>query len=186
MSLPSPTPRGSARGHVVLALVAAFLVVIIVVAGAFAISAARHVRSVDRQNSDRAEALLSAEQFALRMDDFAAPDAGQYQSKIEEMLTTKGKADFAQVKSVIGQVYTLTQPTKAAAAKGAVAPTGKIIYAGISDIDADSATILLAHDTSVSGSTKALHFRWTVAVKKIGSTWLVDGLPPEIAGSASQ
>ncbi len=138
------------------------------------------------QDSDRSAAVAAAEQFALRMDDFQAPTADQYQSRIEAMLTTKGKADFAQVKSVIGQVFTATQPTAQQVAKGAKAPTGRIVYAGVSDIDSDSATVLVAHDAGVNGSSKALHFRWTVTLKKIGSAWLVDGLPPEVSGSQSQ
>jgi hypothetical protein len=138
------------------------------------------------QDSNRSAAVAAAEQFALRMDDFQAPSADQYQARIEEMLTTKGKADFAQVKSVIGQVFTATQPTAQQAAQGTTAPTGHIVYAGVSDIDADSATVLVAHDAGVNGSSKSLHFRWTVTLKKIGKTWLVDGLPPEVSGSQAQ
>ena len=137
-------------------------------------------------DSNRSAAVAAAEQFALRMDDFQAESAATYESRIEEMLTTKGKADFAQVKSVIGQVFTATQPTAKQAAKGTKAPTGHIVYSGVSDIDSDSATVLVAHDAGVNGSSQSLHFRWTVTLKKIGTKWLVDGLPPEVSGSQAQ
>lgn len=176
----------STRGRVLFPVVCAVLAIVIVLAAILAVSAYRSVRSTDRQDSARTAALLAAEQFALRMDDFRAPNAAAYESAIEKLLTTKGKADFGQVKSVIGQVFAATQPSQQDAAKGVLPPNGKIVYAGISDIDADSATVLVAHDTSVSGAGQALHFRWTVELKKIGSAWLVDGLPPEVVGSQSQ
>ena len=174
------------RGRVLFPVVCAVLTIVTVIAAVLAVSAYRDVRSVDRQDGDRTAALLAAEQFALRMDDFRAPSAAAYESAIERLLTTKGKADFAQVKSVVAQVFAATQPTQADKAKGVLPPNGKIVYAGVSDIDADSATVLVAHDTSVSGAAQALHFRWTVELKKIGAAWLVDGLPPEVVGSQSQ
>ena len=131
-------------------------------------------------------AVVAAEQFALRMDDFQAASATAYTDAIKDMMTTKGKADFAQIQQVIGQVFTAARPTGKAAKKGAKAPTGKIIYVGVSDIDADSATVLVAHDTSVTNSTKQLHFRWTVDLKKVDDKWLVDDVPPEVTGGSAQ
>ena len=138
------------------------------------------------QDSNRSAAVAAAEQFALRMDDFQAASATAYTDAIKDMMTTKGKADFAQIQQVIGQVFTAARPTGKAAKKGAKAPTGKIIYVGVSDIDADSATVLVAHDTSVTNSTKQLHFRWTVDLKKVDDKWLVDDVPPEVTGGSAQ
>jgi len=186
LSLSFPGSAASKRGRLMFPIAAAVLAVVFVVATILAIAGYRDAHSADQQDSDRAAAVTAAEQFALRMDDFRAASAADYTAAIEKLLTTKGKADFAQVQSVIGQVFAATQPTQADKAKGVLAPNGKIVYAGVSDIDADSATVLVAHDTAVSGAAKSLNFRWTVALKKIGKTWLVDGLPPEVVGSQSQ
>jgi hypothetical protein len=179
--LTSPTTT-SRRAWAIWVSACAALVAVIVVSLVLGIHDYRGVQSNDRADKSSGQAVDAAKEFALRMDNFAAPSAATYESQIEGMLTTKGKADLDQVKSVMAQVYAAAQPAKS----GQKAPSGHIVYAGVSDIDSDSATVLVAHDTSVTGSTKQLHFRWTVTLKKIGGTWLVDGLPPEVTGGTSQ
>lgn len=179
MTSSTTTPR---RAWAIWAAACAVLIVVIVVGLVIGIRDYRADKSTDRADRQRSAATAAAEQFALRMDNFAAPSATIYENRVEAMLTTKGKADLSQVKTVMTQVFTAAQPKD----KTTKAPTGKIVYTGISDIDADSATVLVAHDTTVTGSTKQLHFRWTVNLKKIGNTWLVDGLPPEVTGGSSQ
>jgi Na+-transporting NADH:ubiquinone oxidoreductase subunit NqrC len=162
-------------------LVAVLLTVVLVVGAVISVSMHRKNQASARLDADRREAVVVAEQFALRMDDFAAPSATAYDKRIEQLLTTKGKASFAQVKTVIAEVYKAAQPSK-----GGAAPTGKIVYAGVSQADDDTATVLVAHDSAIPASTKALHFRWTVELQKINGRWLVDGLPPEVSGGAGQ
>jgi len=170
-------------GAVIMAVVLAVLLAILVVLD---VRWHKQVADADHLDASRRAAVVAAEEFALRMDNFQATSAAAYTDDVEKMMTTKGKADFAQVEQVISQVFTAAQPTAKAAKKGQQAPKGKVVYVGISDIDDDSATVLVAHDTSVTNSAKQLHFRWTVQLKKVDGKWLVDGLPPEVTGGSSQ
>lgn len=181
MTSSTTTPRAWA-----LRALALVLVIVLAISVYVAITSFRDVRAHDRAETDRRAATVAAEEFALRMDNFQATNAAAYTDDVEKMMTTKGKADFAQVEQVISQVFAAAQPTGKAAKEGQQAPTGKIVYVGISDIDDDSATVLVAHDTSVTNSTKQLHFRWTVELKKVDGKWLVDGLPPEVTGGSGQ
>ncbi|WP_310961119.1 hypothetical protein [Nocardioides terrisoli] len=174
-----PISNARPRGWL-LRVVAGLLAVVLVASIVIIVLMARDLRAQDRLDADRRDALSVAEQFALRMDNFAAPSADAYESGIEALLTTKGQADFAQVKPLIAQVYAGAQPQKGQQGKAA---TGSIALAGVTDLDSDSATVLVAHDSSVTGTGKALHFRWTVSLRKVEGSWLVDGLPPEVAGS---
>jgi hypothetical protein len=117
------------------------------------------------------------------MDNFAAPSVAAYESGIEQLMTTKGKTDFAQYKQVVAPVYNALQPTKKQQQQGVKAPTGSIALAGVSDISSDAATVLVAHDSGVTGTAKQLHFRWTIALRKVDGRWLVDDLPPEVVGT---
>jgi hypothetical protein len=107
-----------------------------------------------------------AEQFALRMDDVDGANPTAYTNGIEPMLTTKQKAEF---KTEYEQVQKLTPD---ATLKG----TGTILASGISDIDTDSATVLVAHDSTVTSSagTTQRHYRWTISLDKVHGVWLID------------
>lgn len=179
MTSPTTTSR---RAWAIWLSACALLLAVAVVAAIIGFHDRSAARSFDQDARNRAAAVGVAQQFALRMDDFAAPSATAYVAGIEKLMTTKGKADLAQVKSVMTQVFAAAQPRT----KGQQAPQGHLVFSGVSDIDADSATVLVAHDTTVTGSSKQLHFRWTVALKNIGGKWLVDGLPPEVSGGTSQ
>jgi Mce-associated membrane protein len=119
---------------------------------------------------DRAQVTATAEQFALRMDDVDGTKFDAYVKGIEQLLTTKAKAKNKEVFSTMGKTY--------AAAK--VKGTGKILLSGISDLDEDSATVLVAHDASVTTTQGTIehHYRWTVELVKVGGKWLVDDFSP--------
>lgn len=175
----TPTSPARHRRRWLLRACAALLAAVLVASTVIIVLMARDLRHQDRLDADRRDALSVAEQFALRMDNFAASSADAYEAGIEKLLTTKGQADFKQVKPLIGQVYAAAQPNK----KGEGAATGEIALAGVTDLGTDSATVLVAHDSAVPGTGKALHFRWTVSLRKVEGRWLVDGLPPEVTGA---
>jgi hypothetical protein len=111
-----------------------------------------------------------AEQFCLRMDGVDGSDTDGYVKRVSELLTTKQKAKFT---SEFEQFQKLgIQP----GLKG----TGTILASGLTDMDADSATVLVAHDSAVkdSGATTQRHYRWTVNLRKVSGTWLVDDFTP--------
>jgi Mce-associated membrane protein len=118
----------------------------------------------------RHEVVAVAEQFCLRMDAVDGSDVDGYKKKVSELLTTKQKtkfdASFAEFEK-LGISKEL---------KG----TGTVLASGVSDLDSDSATVLVAHDSTLkdaSGSTDR-HYRWTVALRKVNGEWLVDDFTP--------
>jgi Mce-associated membrane protein len=121
-------------------------------------------------DSERARVKAIAEQFCLRMDDVDGSDPDGYTKRVKELLTTKLKAAFDQQ---FGAVQKLDTDTT-------VKGVGTILASGIADIDPDSATVLVAHDTAVTSSSGNVlrHARWTVTLRKIDGHWLVDNWNP--------
>ena len=121
-------------------------------------------------DSDKHKAVAVAEQFTLRMDSVDGSDLEGYKKRVSELLTTKQKAKF------ISEFANFEKLTTDKSIKG----TGTVLSSGISDIDSDSATVLVAHDSSVKASsgTTQRHYRWTVALRKVHGSWLVDDFTP--------
>jgi Mce-associated membrane protein len=119
---------------------------------------------------DRAQATATAEQFALRMDTISGSKYDAYVKGIEQLLTTKAKTKNKAVFATMSKTY--------AAAK--IQGTGKVLISGITDLDSDSATVLVAHDSSVTSTQGSLvhHYRWTVDLVKVSGKWLVDDFSP--------
>ena len=162
----APAPRrGGRRVRAVLAAVLIPLLVISIVVCGYLAYRVNHP-----DEHDRAEAVATAQQFALRMDDVDGTKFPAYVKRVEQLLTTKAKAKNKQVFDSMGQTY--------AAAK--IQGTGKVLLTGIAEIDPDSATVLVAHDATVKTTQGTLqhHYRWTVDLVKVGGTWLVDDFNP--------
>jgi hypothetical protein len=121
-------------------------------------------------DAERHQVVAVAEQFCLRMDAVDASDVDGYKKRVSELLTTKQKAKF---ESQFAQFKNLGLDPKL---KG----KGTILASGLSDIDQDSATVLVAHDSAVTDSTGTTqrHYRWTVALRKVHGDWLVDDFTP--------
>ena len=121
-------------------------------------------------DSDKHKAVAVAEQFVLRMDGVDGSDLEGYKKRVSELLTTKQKAKFTS------EFANFEKLTTDKSIKGA----GTVLSSGISDIDSDSATVLVAHDGSVKASsgTTQRHYRWTVALRKVHGSWLVDDFTP--------
>jgi hypothetical protein len=121
-------------------------------------------------DSERHAAVAVAEQFCLRMDGVDGSDVEGYKKRVSELLTTKQKTKFT---SGFGEFEKLGLDKTL---KGA----GTILASGVSDIDQDSATVLVAHDSTVKASsgTTERHYRWTVSLRKVHGDWLVDDFTP--------
>lgn len=120
--------------------------------------------------TETAKAEGVAEQFCLRMDAVDGSDPDGYVKKVEQLLTTKQKTKFAQEFTAFQKVG--MDPNL----KG----TGNVLASGVSDIDPDSATVLVAHDSTVvnKDGTTQRHYRWTVNLRKVSGRWLVDDFTP--------
>ena len=118
----------------------------------------------------RSEVTAVAEQFALRMDTVDGSDFDAYVKGINQMLTTKAKARNTETFTALKKTY------EAAEVEG----KGKVLLSAVSDIDADSATVLVAHDASVTTTQGDIehHYRWTVSLVDVDGRWLVDDFTP--------
>jgi hypothetical protein len=160
-------------------VIVAVLVVLLVAALVVVVIRARQVHAHDQLDAARDDALRAAEQFALRMDAFDGADLAGYTKSVEPLLTDKEKTVFGQQLKEFQQLYDQVQ--KASQAKNKTSPQpgkGTIVMGGVSDIDADSATVLVAHDSTIPGSTQKLHSRWTISMRQIDGRWLVDSFTP--------
>lgn len=177
---------GSTRtgpGRRTLVALAAILVVVLIAAVVVVVIRARQVEAHNALQDERSAALQAAEQFALRMDAFDGANLPAYTKSVEPLLTDKEKTVFTQQLQQFSQLYNQVQKASQGAKgkqKGTKAQpgTGSIVMAGVSDIDADSATVLVAHDSTIPGTTQKLHSRWTISMRKIDGDWLVDSFTP--------
>jgi hypothetical protein len=117
-------------------------------------------------DAQKARVKAAAEQFALQMDAVNGEDPDAYVKGVSALVTTKLKTSL---KTQYAQFQKLGIE---ATQKG----TGTILSSALADMDDDSATVLIAHDSTVTSpqGTTLSHYRWTVSLRKVGSKWLVD------------
>ena len=121
-------------------------------------------------DAERHDVVAIAEQFCLRMDALDGSDLAGYEKRVSQLLTTKQKAKFT---SEFEQFQKL-------GIAGDLKSTGTVLASGLGDLDQDSATVLVAHDSTVKqgSGTQERHYRWTVALRKVHGHWLVDDFTP--------
>ena len=133
--------------------------------------------------SERETVMSQSEQFMLRVNTYG-PDLlddqdemPKYRELVEEIITPKFQTSFANGVTAAEQTV----------AQAGVSRTAKVFAVGVSAIDADSATALVAgsftnsypqgkKQTLVSDEPSA--FRVEVMLKKVDGTWLVDDFSP--------
>jgi hypothetical protein len=189
---PDDASTGAPAAHrlrLVLLAVLSLLLVASVAAVAY-LAATRPVPALgidgdqDALQAQRESVMAQSEQFMLRIntyspdqlsDDGTMPD---YRKLVEEVITPKFAADFEK-----------NAPLAEATVKQAgLARTAKVFSTGVSAIDSDSATALVAGSITQSypkkpGSdqrveTEPAPFRVQVSLVKIKGTWLVDDFQP--------
>jgi Mce-associated membrane protein len=133
--------------------------------------------------SQREKVMAQAQQFMLRINSYG-PDQldgdtmPDYRKQVEEVITPKFAADFEK-----------NAPLAEATVKQAgLARTAEVFSTGVSAIDSDSATALVAGSITQSypkspGSdervqTEPAPFRVQVTLVKVKGTWLVDDFTP--------
>lgn len=138
----------------------------------------------DALQSQRESVMAQAEQFMLRIDTYGPDKLAEdgtmpdYRKLVEEVITPKFAADFEK-----------NAPLAEATVKQAgLARTAEVFSTGVSAIDSDSATALVAGSITQSypkrpGSdqrvqTEPAPFRVQVSLVKIKGTWLVDDFQP--------
>ena len=137
----------------------------------------------DKLQSERESVMAQSEQFMLRINTYG-PDLLQgdtmpkYRELVEEVITPKFAADFEKNAPLAEQTVK----------QAGLARTAKVFSTGVSAIDADSATALVAGSITQSypkspGSTERVQtepapFRVQVSLVKVKGTWLVDDFTP--------
>lgn len=153
-----------------LTVLGSALVLVLLLAVAGSVFFGLKIRDARDAQQQRAAAANVASQFALRMDKVDGTDFEKYIKGVNGLLTTKAKAKNTQVFDAMKQTY------QAAKVKGA----GKVLLTGVGDSDADSASVLVVHDASVTTTQGDIehHYRWSVNVVKVNGRWLVDDFNP--------
>jgi hypothetical protein len=183
-------PRPTAHRLRLALLVVLTLLLVAAVAAVAHLGATRSVPALgiggeqDALQSQRERVMAQAEQFMLRIntygpdklaDDGTMPD---YRKLVDEVITPKVAADFEK-----------NAPLAEATVKQAgLARTAEVFSTGVSAIDSDSATALVAGSITQSypkkpGSdqrvqTEPAPFRVQVSLVRIKGTWLVDDFQP--------
>jgi Mce-associated membrane protein len=150
----------------VVLVVTVVMLLILVVAAVFAFNQFRDHQQLQTADDDRASAVNTAQQFALRMDTFNGQKLKDYQTKVNAMLTTRAKGEFQQSFPAFEKVYQ----------QGKAVGTGTVRAAGVETIDQDSATVLVIHDRLVKSTfgNQQQYLRWSIQLDKIGGAWKVD------------
>lgn len=171
----SATFRVVVTGVLVVALLASCGTLIWLLAG-------RRGEAEDVQR-ERESVMAQTDQFMLRMGTYGPDlldDQGQmpeYRSRVKEVITPKFATSFEKQASTAEQLV----------AQAGVSREADVFATGVSSIDSDSATALVAGsftDTyKKGGQQEPVPFRIEVSLVKTGGKWLVDDFTP-VTGAA--
>jgi Mce-associated membrane protein len=170
-----------------LALLGVLVVLLLASAGALIWLVADRQGEADDLQADREAVMAQTEQFMLRMGTFG-PDLldeqgamPEYRERVKEVITPKFATSFDQEAVTAEQLVAQAQ----------VAREAKVFATGVSVIDADSATALVAGsftDTYPQGkkgerlAAQPVPFRIEVTLVKSEGEWLVDDFNPVTGG----
>jgi len=189
-SSPDPSTDAASRSATFRLVLLGVLVAVLLASGGTMIwLLAGRTGEADDQQSQREAVMAQAEQFMLRVNtygpDLLAEDGTmpEYRKLVLEVITAKFKASFE--KGVTAAEQTV--------AKAGVGRTAKIFATGVSSLDADSATVLVAGSFTNSYPKNAKNldsdrvedvpapFRVEVELVKTDGEWLVDDFAPVTA-----
>lgn len=176
---PAPDGRGVKRQRLLLAALVALLAVASVLA---AWAVASKLSDGDDPQPDREAAMSRAEQFMLRINDYGPDqldDAEQmpaYRAQVAELLTPKFEADFTENVGIAEQTVTQVGVERSA----------EVFATGVSDLDDDSARVLVAGRILQSlpdrkgqrAASDPIPFRMVVTLRQVQGEWLVDDYSP--------
>ena len=164
------------------------LLVVALVAGvAWALWLAAQRGEADERQVEREQVMQTSRTFMLRMGTYGPEmldDDGQlteYRERVREVITPKFRASFDETAPVVDQLV----------GQSGVSREAEVYSAGVSTIDEDSATALVAGtftDTyTVKGEERPqepVPFRIEAKLEKIEGEWLVDDYVPVVGEDA--
>lgn len=160
-------PGGSRGLRAAMVAVLALLLVAAVAAGTWGYT---RLSAAQKELDVRADVVRVAEQFTVAVNNYDSASVDQYKSDVDKLLSTKFQAEFNQaMQDIVSQVQ-----------QAKMKSDGKVLAAGVSTIDDDSAKVLVVADADVKTvyDQRKRHFRWEVSLVKVDGTWLVDDFSP--------
>lgn len=138
----------------------------------------------DYEAEERESAMAQSKQFVLRLHTYgpqyldAENQMPEYRELVSELMTAKFAADFEK---------NVTYAEQAVAQAGA-GRAAEVFSTGVSSLDPDSATVLVAgsftnsypnpNDAEQRIDTDSLPFRYEITLRKVDGEWLVDKFTP--------
>jgi hypothetical protein len=181
---PSPNEAGSRPSTFRVALLGVLVVALLASAGTLVWLLAGRRGEADDLQREREAVMAQSEQFMLRVNTYGPDlldDQGQmpsYRKLVQEVITAKFETSFANGVSAAEQTVS----------QAGVARAAKVFAVGVSTIDADSATALVAgsftnsypqgKDKDKRVSDNPAPFRVEVTLVKTDGKWLVDDFSP--------
>lgn len=179
----SETSRAPRPGRLRRVLLAVLALAVLLAGAALAWTLVR-ADGDDGVQSARDDVMAQAEQFVLRVNNFGPDDLDEqgklpeYQALVEEVITPKLAESFAE-----GVPMNETRVVQLGETN-----TGDVYATGVSSLDDDSATVLVAGGVQVSydpppgtkrkGVPTSFQFRIQAELVKVDGEWLVDEYTP--------
>ena len=174
---------GSRSATFRLVLLCALVVALLASAATLAWILASRRGEADDTQSQRETVMRQTEQFMLRMGTYGPDlldDNGampEYRSRVKAVITPKFATSFDKQAATAEQLV----------AQAGVSRKAQVFATGVSTIDADSATALVAGTFTDAyqkgGAQEPVPFRIEVSLVKTGGDWLVDNFTP-VTGAA--
>lgn len=185
-STPDARPRGTAAGFR-RALLLGLVVALVAAVGTALWLLPDRRGAADAEQSQREQVMAQTRQFLLRMGTYG-PDLlegdgamPEYRNLVKAVITPKFAASFEEQAGTAEQLV----------AQAKVSRQAEVFATGVSDLDPDSATTLVAGtftDTyEVKGAARPqepVPYRIEVSLVKIDGTWLVDDFTPVTGGQS--
>lgn len=145
-----------------LVVVTALALLAAVALTTWAVIAHAHQRDLDET---RHRAIAVAEQFCLRVDGTNGEDMDGYRAAIAEVTTTKYMADFDKGFDQLKQITPETRRDE-----------GKILVSGLVRMDDERATVIVAHDVTLTNGdvSQEQRSRWEIDLVMVDGEWRVD------------
>ncbi|WP_067435033.1 hypothetical protein [Nocardioides jensenii] len=135
--------------------------------------------------ADRDKVMLKTREYMLAAFNFGAGDLDAqkhltaYRDRVTPLITTQFEADFEQATGAVEQ----------AVAQGQSSSKATVDHTAVESLDEDTATVIVGGELTIRLGTKKQPapqpYAWSITLKKVDGTWLVDKFKAYEAGQSS-